>query len=146
MHACSGLARKSSAMHKPPLFSLLCFSEDCQSLRMCSLDVGECHRLEGIIIGCDLVSIGQKWIHRPPMDCRSALCAVDRQKVPAKSIWQQQRTELCMAMQFKQCMHQPYPLSCLWLKGTWSLVLGPSIAYFNAWWPKRPSYACWFQM
>ena len=59
MHACSGLAQKYNAMHKPPLFSLLCFSKDCQSLRMCSLEVGECRRLDGIITDCDLVSLGQ---------------------------------------------------------------------------------------
>mgnify|MGYP003702961257 CR=1 FL=1 len=62
---------------------------------------------------------------------------------PAKAFcsnqfWQQQRAKHGLAMYFKQCLHQPHSLSCLWLKEGWSSILGPSIAHFNAWWPKKP--------
>ena len=50
MRACSGLARKCTAMHRLPLFSLLCLFEDLQSLRIASLDIGRHQRLSRISI------------------------------------------------------------------------------------------------
>ncbi|KAF5941334.1 hypothetical protein HYC85_022501 [Camellia sinensis] len=49
--ACSGLARKCTAMHRLPLFSFLHSSGGCQNLRAASLDIGEHHRLNGIDTG-----------------------------------------------------------------------------------------------
>ena len=63
---------------------------------------------------------------------------------PAKAscrilFWQQQRAKQGIVMHFKQMCAPTHPLSCLWLKGTWFSILGPPIAHFNAWWPKKPS-------
>ena len=59
---------------------------------------------------------------------------------------QQQRAKTCMAMQFKQFVHQSCPLSYLWLKGTRASILGPPITHFHAWWPKEPSMQLLCQM
>ena len=56
MHACSGLARKSTAMRKLPLVSLLCPSENCQSLKINSLDIGRHHRLRRMATGSKMWS------------------------------------------------------------------------------------------
>ena len=41
-------------MPRLPLFSLFCSSEDCQRLRVGSLDIGRRHRLDRIDTGCDI--------------------------------------------------------------------------------------------
>ena len=81
--------------------------------------------------------------HRPQNHALGLNCFAGRhQTLPAGQIfllnlyWQQQRTELGMAMYFKQCMHQSHPLSYLWLKEVWFSILEPPIAHFHAWWPK----------
>ena len=68
MHACLGLARKSTPMRRLPLFSLLCPSENCQSLRIASLDIGRHHRPGRMATGRKMRSsavdeaIGHGWI------------------------------------------------------------------------------------
>ena len=56
MQCMLGPARKCTAMHSLPLFSLLCLSEDCQSLKDASLDTGNHHRLNKIATGGELWS------------------------------------------------------------------------------------------
>ena len=51
MQSMLGPAGKYTAMHRLPLFSLLCLFEDCQSLRIASLDIGSHHRLSRIATG-----------------------------------------------------------------------------------------------
>jgi len=91
------------------------------------------HRLLMKLSAQEGLPVGTKYCRSAESSCR--ICN-----------WQQQRARQSMAMLFKQCMHQSHPLSCLWLKGPWSLVLGPSIAYFNAWWPKESSMHFWYGM
>ena len=54
MQCMLGLAREFTA--RLPLFSLLCSSEDCQSLRVASLDIGRHHRLNWMVTGSGLWS------------------------------------------------------------------------------------------
>ena len=51
MHARSDFARNCTAMPSLPLFSLLCSSENCQSLKNASLDTGGSHRLSRMTTG-----------------------------------------------------------------------------------------------
>ena len=57
--ACSDLARNRTAMHSLPLFSLLCPSENYQSLKDTSLDTVNHHRLNKITTGSELWSSAQ---------------------------------------------------------------------------------------
>jgi len=140
MQCVFGSARKATAMHKLPLLWLLSSSENCTSPRVISLSVVEYHRLMELVTG------QREW---SPAHLFK-LSAIDEWPVstgdgrPAKAscricFWQQQRAKHSMAMHFKQCMHQPHSLSYSWLKGGWVSILGPPIAHFNAWWPKKPS-------
>ena len=84
MHARSDSARNCTAMPSLPLFSLLCSSENCQNLRNASQDTGGSHRLSKMITGTRMWPIGTKHIHRPLIDCRSALNTAGRQWIPAE--------------------------------------------------------------
>ena len=139
MHACSSFARKSIAMHKLPLFSLLCSSENCTTPKERSMDIGEHHRPSGIITGHFEVVIDHPLSSRPNIFGRSAVYMAGRPKLPAETCLTAAEGRQGMAMRFKQCMHQPHSLSYLWLKGGWASILGPPITHFHAWWSKRPS-------
>ena len=77
MQCMLGLARNCTAMHRLPLFSLLCLSENFQSLRTTSQGTGGYHRLRRN-------TTGTKLIHRPSIDCRSALNAAGRHWMSAE--------------------------------------------------------------
>lgn len=55
-------------MHRLPLFSFLHSSGGCQNLRTASLDIGECHRLNGTVTGSVLwpsaqnEAVSREWI------------------------------------------------------------------------------------
>ena len=104
-------------MHSLPLFSLLCSSENCQSLRNASQDTGGYHRLRGRATGCVGWSSAQNesigWeltAGRQKMLPVGKQCLQNLQLTAAEG-------KTCMAMQFKACMHQTHSLSCYWLKG-----------------------------
>ena len=146
MQCVLGSARKSATMHKLPLFSLLCSSENCTSPSICSLHTVEHHRLSGMATGRGKWSPATKLIYRPTLFAGRHWRWPAGQIFLQKLVRQQQRTKHGMAMHFKQMCAQPHPLSCLWLKGRRYSILGPPIEHYNAWWPKKPSCAFWFQM
>ena len=83
MQCMLGPAREYTAIHRPPLFSLLCLFEEWLSLRVASLDIWRHHRQSRIVNGSGMI-IGCWWSYRPPMDCRSALKTAGRQRMSAE--------------------------------------------------------------
>ena len=133
-------------MHSLPLFSLLCLSEDYQSLRNASQDTGGSHRLSRMTTGTWMWPSAQNestgwWFTAG----RHKMLPVGRQYLQNLQLTAAE-SKTCMAIQFKQCVHQSCPLPCLWLKGVCASILGPPITHFHAWWPKELSVQLSCQM
>jgi len=84
MHARIYLALKARTIPLLPLFTLPCFSENCQNPGTGSLNPVGHHRLKGIHTGHGTYPSAGVSYYRPPIHGRSALYSAGRQKLPTE--------------------------------------------------------------
>ena len=103
-------ARKSTTMHKLPLFSLFNASEDCTSLKEHSLNTVQHHRPRKNITGHGRMVIDQILSSRPSIIGRSALYAVDWPYLSAESCFDSSKGQTWHGNAFSsKCMHHHTP-------------------------------------
>ena len=110
MRARIGFARKSNAMHKLPLFSLLSSSKNGTIPKVYLMNTGECHRPWGMVTGQIEVVIDYLWSYRPSIIGRSALDVIDRPKLPAEPVLIAAEGKTRHGDEFSsKCVHQYTP-------------------------------------
>ena len=109
MHARIRLARKPVAIALLPLFSLSCLSENCQSLRTCSLHTEDHHRLNRMSTGrVQCPSAGDKAIGCPSMAGRHSILPIGKNSLQ-KTVLTATRTDSVWHGIPSKCMHGHTP-------------------------------------
>ena len=143
MHARTRLARKVRTIPLPPLFTLPCFSENCQSSGTGPLKTVEHHRLKEMSTGhWKYPSVADEATGPGRIAGRHWILPVGR-KFLQNLVFDSNKNRQCMAWNFKQVYAWPLSQSCNGLKGVCPSTLGPSITHDGL---RGQVLQLWYQM